>query len=294
MAVPDIERIERLDPAGDLAMSLYRPLHDPRSNLGFKLVRSGRPILLSDVLPHLENMGVRVVDERPYEIKPAGGQTVWIYDFGLAFDGADDLEPEGVREIFQDAFATTWRGDAESDGLNRLVLRAHLPWREIAVLRAYCRYLRQTKAPYSQGYMEQAVTGYPQIARLLVELFRSRFDPASAGAGADELGERIERALDEVPSLDEDRILRSLLRLVRATLRTNYFQTAENGGPKPYLSLKLDPSRSPSFRCRGRCSRSSSTHRGPRACISGPGRWPGAGSAGRTSARTSAPRSSGS
>jgi glutamate dehydrogenase len=248
MAVPDVERMDGLDPAGDLAMSLYRPLEAPEGFLRFKLLRSGQALLLSDVLPLLEHMGVQVVDERPYEIRPRHGQTVWIYDFGLSAGGAGDLETDRLREIFQDAFARTWRGEAESDGFNRLVLRAQLTWREIAVLRAFCKYLRQTRSPYSQGYMEQTLAGYPHIARLLAALFHSRFDP-SCGAEAErkerQVTEEIERALDAVPTLDEDRILRSLLELTRAILRTNYFQRDGSGGPKPYLSFKLDPSRVP-------------------------------------------------
>ena len=244
MAVPDAERMEGLNPAGDLAMSLYRPLEAPEGFLRFKLLRSGQALLLSDVLPLLEDMGVQVVDERPYEIRPRRGQTIWIYDFGLAAGGAGDLETDRVRENFQEAFARTWRGEAESDGFNRLVLRAHLTWREIAVLRAFCKYLRQTKSPYSQGYTEETLAGYPHVARLLVALFRTRFDP-SRGPEAERkertVAEEIEQALDAVPTLDEDRILRSLLRLTQATLRTNYFQE-DGDGPKPYLSFKLDPS----------------------------------------------------
>ncbi len=249
MAVPDVERMESIADGDDLGMTLYRPLHDPRSDLAFKLVRSGEPILLSDVLPHLENMGVKVVDERPYEIVPAEGERFWIYDFGLAHERGDEVEAERLRTNFQDAFARAWRGEAESDGFNRLVLGAHLPWREIAVLRAYSKYLRQANGRYSQGYMEETLVRHPEIASLLVRLFGARHDPAAApGAREAEVAassDRIERALDGVQSLDEDRILRSLLRLVLATLRTNYFQRDASGEVKQYLSFKLDPARIP-------------------------------------------------
>jgi glutamate dehydrogenase len=245
MAVPDIDRLESLDPQGDLRLSLYRPLEAPENFLRFKLLRSGQPLLLSDVLPLLEDMGVDVVDERPYEIRVEDGQTLWIYDFGLAYGEESELETDRVRDAFQEAFSRVWRGEAESDGFNRLVLCVELSWREIAVLRAFCKYLRQTRSPYSQGYMEQALAGHSQIARHLVELFHARFDP-SRGEGAEDealrLAHEIEKALDEVPSLDEDRILRSLLTLTQATLRTNYFQGDAAGGPKPYLSFKFDPS----------------------------------------------------
>ena len=176
-AVLDIERIERLDPDGDLGMSLYVPLESTLDHLAFKLLRSGQPLLLSDVLPLLENMGVRVSDERPYEIKPAGGPPVWIYDFGLRHDEGAEFQADDVRATFQDAFARTWRGEAENDGFNRLVLSARLTAREITILRAIAKYLRQAGSTFSQNYMEDALSAHPDVARRLVELFRLRLDP---------------------------------------------------------------------------------------------------------------------
>ena len=243
-AVPDIERIERLDPDGDLGMSLYVPLESTLDHLAFKLVRSGKPILLSDVLPLLENMGVRVSDERPYEVKPAGGPPVWIYDFGLRHDLGAELHADDLRETFQDAFARAWRGEAENDGFNRLVLAARLTAREISILRAIAKYLRQAGSTFSQTYMEDALSAHADVARGLVELFRMRLDPArleDADGRARALERELESTIDAVESLDEDRILRGFLRVVRAVLRTNYFQTDAVGQAKPYLSLKLDP-----------------------------------------------------
>ena len=273
-AVHDIERIERLESDDDLGMSLYVPLESTLDHLAFKLVRSGRPILLSDVLPLLENMGVRVSDERPYEVKPPGGPSVWIYDFGLRHDGAAELHADDVRETFQDAFARTWRGEAENDGFNRLVLSARLTAREITILRAIAKYLRQAGSTFSQTYMEDALFAHSDIARGIVELFRLRLDPVLVGAGSESaeadsdrakipeggrlrgrdaassdradatartLERELESAIDAVESLDEDRILRGFLRVVRAVLRTNYFQTDAGGQAKAYLSLKLDP-----------------------------------------------------
>jgi glutamate dehydrogenase len=244
VAVADIQRIERLEPDGDLDLSLYLPLESPAGQLAFKLFRSGRPILLSDVLPLLENMGTRVTDERPYEVKPANGAPVWIYDFGLDYGEEVELQADRVRQIFQDAFAQTWRGAVENDGFNRLVLGAELTWREVGLLRAIAKYLRQAGSTFSQAYMEQTLARNPKLARLLVELFRLRFEPPrSEGleAKVHEFAREIDAGLDAVESLDEDRILRSFLSVIRAMLRTNYFQVTEAGQPKPYLSFKLDP-----------------------------------------------------
>jgi glutamate dehydrogenase len=243
-AVLDIKRMEELDPAGDLAMSLYLPLAATSAQLAFKLLRAGEPILLSDVLPLLENMGVKVVDERPFEIRPRDGEPVWIYDFGLRHEEGAELAADRVRETFQDAFARTWRGEAEDDGFNRLVLSAQLTAREITALRAIAKYLRQAGSTFSQDYMEDALGAHPAIARRLVELFRLRLDPSrseDSDADARALEREVEASIDAVENLDEDRILRSFLRVIRAVLRTNYFQADAEGRSKPYLSLKLDP-----------------------------------------------------
>jgi len=261
VAVADIQQIERIGPEDELGMDLYRPLAAPDGVLRFKLFRHGQPIALSDILPLLENMGVKVVDERPYEIRPRDRTPVWIHDLGLVATGVSEQDATRVKEIFQDAFAQVWRGAIESDGFNRLVLSAGLTGREITVLRAYAKYLRQIGSTFSQAYMEQTMARYPHIARLLVALFHLRFDPATPPdtAAQAELEETIARELDAVPSLDEDRILRSFLSLIRATLRTNYFQevidsstrvgddpvTPASHQPKPYLSFKFDPARIP-------------------------------------------------
>ena len=243
-AVPDILRMERLAPRGDLALSLYRPLEAPERSLRFKVLRCEQPMTLSDILPVLETLDVEVVDEHPYEIRAKDMPAVWIYDLGLVYAGEGELDTDQVKALFQEAFAQAWRDDIETDGFNRLVLRAQLSGREIAVLRAYSKYLRQAGSLFSQAYMEQSLTRHPQIARLLLDLFRTRFDPAAlknAQAEA-QLVEDIEHALDAVPSLDEDRILRSFLHLIRASLRTNFFQRGADQQPRPYLSFKLDPS----------------------------------------------------
>jgi glutamate dehydrogenase len=236
----DIERIEALGPDGDLSTHLYCPLEAPKNLVRFKLYRSATPILVSDVLPLLENMGMRVVDERPYEIRPEGGNPVWIYDFGLTGDGLADLETGGLRALLIEAFAAVWGGETESDGFNRLVTGARIAWREIAVLRAYAKYLRQVGTTFSQAYMEQTLTANPGITRLLIGLFHARFDPSQERAGdADRLAGEIEAGLDQVASLDDDRILRNYLALVLATVRTNWYQD------KTHLSFKFDPGRVP-------------------------------------------------
>ena len=238
--------MESLCSEEDIEMTLYHPLEEPEDFLGFKLFRLGEQVSLSEILPLLEDMGVEVVDERPHEVKPAGYPPAWIYDFGLVHGGRGELQTGEVKDIFQDAFAHAWHGNVENDGFNRLVLLARLTWREITILRAYCKYLRQTGTTFSQDYMEDTLVANPHIARLLVNLFEARLDPSLQDRSESErLEGEISKALDAVVSLDEDRIMRSFLSVTLATLRTNYFQSTPEGEPKGHLSFKLDPEKIP-------------------------------------------------
>ena len=248
LAATDIHKIESLSDDHPLAMSLYRPIEMVDNITRFKLIRSGDPIALSAILPILENMGVNVIDERPHEIRPRDGVSCWIHDIGLACHEADHLTSESVRHLFQEAFASIWHGMAENDGFNELTVSAKMSWREITVLRMCCKYIRQTDFPFSQNYMERALTRHPHIARLLVNLFKARFDPAAtaqAETRSRKLSEAISRSLDEIPNLDEDRIYRRFFTVIKSILRTNYFQNDAQGRPKPYLAVKLDPSQIP-------------------------------------------------
>ncbi len=238
-AVGDLGRLEELAQNRQPIMSLYRPLEADQGQMRCKLF-SAASVSLSDVLPTFEHMGAHVVEERPYEIAPDGSDTMWIYDFGLQSE-AEDID--GVRELFQDAFLGVWSGEFEDDGLNGLVLRANLSGREVTIIRAIAKYLRQAGIPFSDRYTERTVVAHPEIATLLVKLFLTRFDPERRDpAQAERLESEIEAAIDSVPSLDQDRILRSFLSTMRALLRTNYFRVSEDGSPRPFLSFKLDPS----------------------------------------------------
>jgi glutamate dehydrogenase len=244
-AVHDILRLEEIDADHPLAMHLYRTLEDPEGLLRFKLF-SSQPIPLSDVLPVLERLGLRVVKAKPYEIElSATHTTLWIVDFDMQEDDGIRVDATQVRDIFQEAFARIWNREMENDGFNRLVLGAGLAWRDVVILRAYCKYLLQTRIPFSQTYMEQTLTRHPPIAKHLAELFSAQFDPhliGDHGRRTTALGVAIEQALENVSSLDEDRIVRRFLNVMQATLRTNYFQTDSKGQPKEYLSFKFDPS----------------------------------------------------
>ncbi|MBI3452759.1 MAG: NAD-glutamate dehydrogenase, partial [Rhodospirillales bacterium] len=243
-AAEDIGKIEEvLGDATSLALNLYRPLDAAEHELRFRIFRKGQPVPLSGVLPMLENMGLKAISESPYQIAPTGGEPVWMHDFALVAPEVAEIDLSSIKPNFEDCFARIWGGTVESDGFNRLVIGAGLSAREVTVLRAYARYLRQVGIPFSQAYMEDTLARNPKVVRRLVDLFvcvhnpaaREKIEVKSAG-----LIVEIEHLFDEVTNLDEDRILRRFLNLVRATLRTNFFQTGPDGQPKPYLALKID------------------------------------------------------
>ena len=204
--------------------------------------RSGTPITLSDVLPQLQHMGLEVVDEHPYHFR--GNSSVgsfWTYEFGLRPPAAAS---GGLRQIFEDALTALWNGRTEDDGFNALVVTAGLTWREVTLLRACAKYLRQAGMRFSEDYVQRVLRSNGAITRLLIRLFESRFDPArqnGAGERCEAITEEIRGQLDEVVSLDHDRILRSYLAVIDATLRTNYYKTESPGGADGTLVLKLDP-----------------------------------------------------
>ncbi|MFF4552627.1 NAD-glutamate dehydrogenase [Streptomyces sp. NPDC001422] len=253
-AVADLVHLQALgeQDTKDFALSLYEPVGAAPGERRFKIYRAGEQVSLSAVLPALNRMGVEVTDERPYELRCSDRTTAWIYDFGLRLpkspNGNGDYLGDDGRERFQEAFAATWTGQAEIDGFNALVLSAGLNWRQSMVLRAYAKYLRQAGSTFSQDYMEDTLRNNVHTTRLLVSLFEARMSPERQRAGVeltDALLEELDAALDQVASLDEDRILRSFLHLIKATLRTNFFQKTAEGTPHAYVSMKFDPTAIP-------------------------------------------------
>ncbi|MFC5140480.1 NAD-glutamate dehydrogenase [Actinomycetospora rhizophila] len=255
----DLRVLDGLTPQGaegaegrDTAVRLYHPTNPDAGDRRLKLYLAGRRATLSSVLPALQSLGVVVVDERPYGVTRGDGVACWINDFGLRLGDAATVPPgteHDLTERFAEAFDAVWSGLAGADGYNALVVRAGLTWRQAAVLRAFSRYLRQIGNAYGQSYITDVVGAHRDVAVGLVELFEARFDPALDDDERDrrvaEVDGRVTAAIAEVTSLDADRILRSLLGVVRAVLRTNYFRRDERGAARPFLALKLDPAQVP-------------------------------------------------
>ena len=245
-AVADFVAARTLSADNPIAMSLYQP--DASSNtLRFRLIKLGDAVPLSGSLPMLENMGVKVENERSYVIARNHLLPLHIHDFGLTH-GFADLEFDNVKTKFETAFARIWKHETENDGFNRLTLAATLASEEILVFRAYAKYLKQTGFTFSQQYIEQTLAKHAVVTQQLVQLFHTRFDPNYTGERIDDerkIIEAIDATLDDVSNADEDRILRRFLAAMRATVRTNHYQADKHGARKPYLSFKIDSAKMP-------------------------------------------------
>jgi glutamate dehydrogenase len=248
-AVVDMQHLLSLNEKNPLVMSFYQPLGQVsgQRELHCKLYHADTPLALSDVLPILENLGLRVLGEFPYRLRHTNGREFWIHDFAFTAAEGLDLDIQQLNDTLQDAFVHIVRGDAENDAFNRLVLTAGLPWRDVALLRAYARYLKQIRLGFDLGYIASTLNNHTDIARELTRLFKTRFYLARK-LSEDDLEDKQQRleqailtALDDVQVLNEDRILRRYLDLIKATLRTNFYQTDANGQNKSYFSFKFNP-----------------------------------------------------
>ena len=228
----------------DLGLVMYRP-DDPAdpSDLRLKIFNQQAPMALSQVMPHLSSLGVQIIDEHPHRII-LRGREVWLFDLGLQTPG--ELWKVAGRRRFTEAFAASWKGECESDTFSGLVTEAGLSWSQVAMLRCIARYLRQLGSPFSQTYMARALRANPNLARDLVGIVEAKFDPTAFDDGVDagpqrlakveELSESFLTDLEEVASLDHDRILRMMHAVIRAMIRTNWWQSGRRA-----LAFKVCP-----------------------------------------------------
>ncbi len=249
-ACSDISRIDdmRADGAGRSVL-LYRPDGSQPGHMHFMIYSNEEPLALSDALPVLEDMGVDVYTEKPYELRIDGLHSFWIQDFHLRHEGGADVDVKAASERFETCFMHALNGRAESDGLNRLILSAELDWRETSLLRCYTKYLLQLGMPFSQFYMEDVLVTHAGLVRLLTQQFSTQFDPSLSKAKRrrelSKVLEAVQKSVAKARNVDEDRILSAYAGAVAATLRTNYYQTKEDGHHKDWISIKLDPSQLP-------------------------------------------------
>ncbi|MFN3228508.1 MAG: NAD-glutamate dehydrogenase [Asticcacaulis sp.] len=244
-ALLDLETIASADPEHGMTVRAFRAENDSNLRFRFKLYHKGdEAVPLADVLPILDNMGLKAMEEygHPAEARE-GEETWWIHEFVIEDPQGANLKFSDVKGPFETAFVAIWKGWTENDGFNRMALLG-LSWREVAVFRALCRYRQQSGMDPSQAIQEAALIEHADVTRKLLDLFQLRFDPAHAdGATRSERSEaisaEIEALLQTVASLDYDRVLRRLAALINAIQRTNFYQTDAKGAVKSYISFKI-------------------------------------------------------
>jgi glutamate dehydrogenase len=246
-AVVDIQHMQKLNADRQLSLSFYSALEKKTSGYNCKLFNLGAPLPLSDILPILENLGLRVIDEHPYAIN-SHQDTVWIHDFSLQSSMAIRHAPQDMKKVFQDAFMQIWAGNAANDKFNRLVLMGGLTWRQVDLLRAYAAYMKQIRFPLIGSAISNTLTAHSEIAEQLIALFDAKFNPEKQSeADSLLLEQQLLTSLDQVENLNDDKVIRQLIALIKATLRTNFYQLDSQARAKPYLGLKMSPAEIPSI-----------------------------------------------
>ena len=249
-ACSDISRIDSMRRDGKMrTVNLYRPEGCEPGHMHFIVYNDEDPLVLSDALPILENMGVDVYTERPYELTLLKDDLFWIQDFHLRHESGADISDRESAVRFEECFSLVLSGQVEDDGLNRLILAAGLDWRQTTLLRCYTKYLQQLGMPFSQSYIEDVLVAYAGLVTLLVEQFEIQFDPQIKAAMRSrklaKITKSIRRAVNKARSVDEDRILSAFAAAISASTRTNYYQRGEDGELKPSISIKFNPTAMP-------------------------------------------------
>jgi glutamate dehydrogenase len=247
-ALFDIVKLETLSDTNETTITFYRQSGTSENRLSLKVYHRGSPIPLSARVPLLENMGFRVINERTYRVTPADAPLSYLHEMTLeSRSGEDFVFSDQLQSRLESMFMAVWTALAEDDGYNRLVLTADLAWRDVAVIRALSRYLRQAGIRFSEDYMWSTLNNYPKVTAKLVELFHLRFNPDVTAKDRDLGTERLEGELtadlEEVASLDDDRILRRFQNAIESILRTNFYQLDDDGQPQPTFAFKIDSRR---------------------------------------------------
>ncbi|MBV1879630.1 MAG: NAD-glutamate dehydrogenase [Pseudomonadales bacterium] len=242
----DIFYIEQLSLEAPLALSLYGIEGCEKTEIRFRLFHHGSVLPLSDVVPILENMGARTVEEYPYELC-RGGQEIWLHDFLLEFGSLPKQALGSFKLNFEEAFKQIWCGDKENDAFNRLISKLGIDHRQVMLIRSYARYLGQLQNANSQQFIADCLAHYAHITEHLLNLFECRFKPtlSKTKRNIQQLEQKIYALIaDDVINLADDRVLRSFVELITATLRTNYYQTVSVSDAvtkryKSYISFKF-------------------------------------------------------
>ncbi|MBA2657004.1 MAG: NAD-glutamate dehydrogenase [Tatlockia sp.] len=240
IALKDFHYLEKLTAINQLEIIFYS-IPKQEHSLHLRLYLWQEPMFLSDILPIFDNFNLRIYSAQTYSLKSAADKSLWICDFAVSYGQTNQLKIKAIAKLFKEAFTIVYFGFAENDGFNKLILGAELEWREVLILRCYAKYFHQINTRYSQIFIEKTLVKNSDLAHCLVELFQEKHNPANKKREKSlVLESKILETLDTVQSLDEDRIIRHILNLIKATLRTNFYQKNEANKPKEYLAIKLD------------------------------------------------------
>ncbi len=243
-AMADIDIIQKnLEP---ISIHLYEEKEE-NGYLYLKLYKKNTPLIISDILPILENMGLKVMTETPYQIK-MGDKTIWLHHFKLSpTHKSRAISLDEIRDNFQESLSLIWEGRIENDSFNALVINTHLGVRDVNLLRVYFKYLKQINFPFDQSFVEKTLSTHGSITKDMIALFYGLFDPQQKEWGETDLklaAQKIEAQFKTVLNANDDKILRAFFNLILATLRTNYFVIdPETKTFKDYISIKFDASR---------------------------------------------------
>ncbi len=225
-AAYDVQKLEAVRGTDDVRVDFYRHLGDGANHFRLKIYHGSQLIALSSCMPILENIGFKVLFEHSYEVR--GETTSYIHDFSLDRPEGTPFAFDRIKPLIEDLFVGVWHGTVEDDGFNELVLTSAMTWKEILILRAYGKYLRQLGMGYTPEYIADGMVSHAEISAQLVALFKVQFDPAYQSADRETMADNIvvdlRNLLEEVKSLDYDRILRAYGNVIRSTQRTNFYQ----------------------------------------------------------------------
>jgi glutamate dehydrogenase len=246
-AVKDVEHLRSLSDENLINMEFHEKKEEGTNVARFDLFHAETPLPLSDIIPILENLGLKVIGEHPYKIVDKSGNTVWNHDFSLEYSIDKRTSVTEVADTFEEAFRSIWRGESGNDSYNRLVLAAGLDWRKVSFLRALGHYMKQIRVGFSQEYFADTLLQYTDMTKVLVEYFVTKFDPQTKVTKADRkkkltlLENEYFGLLENVKTLSEDCVMRRYMEITKAILRTNYFQQDKDKQLKSYFSYKLNP-----------------------------------------------------
>ena len=241
-AITEIENIESFSESETIKANLYRMVGDSE-NVYFRVLGQGKIMALSSIMPIMEKMKLDVLKVSPYQIKPKNKEPAWILDFSISAPEGVNLEDSRVKEQFQQTFIRVWKEEIENDGFNALVLNAKISWQQVILVRAIAKHMLQLAVPFSPEYIQQTLLSNPEVVFKIVALFEVRFNPDYEGdrnIESSAIVKDIEGMLENVANLDQDRILRNYLTILQGMLRTNFYQKAEDGSRKSYLSYKVN------------------------------------------------------